>query len=57
MTANSDGLSASEIAKAVATRKLSAQEVTDAALARIKRHDKILNAFTDVTALCGEESV
>jgi aspartyl-tRNA(Asn)/glutamyl-tRNA(Gln) amidotransferase subunit A len=50
MTANSDGLSASEIAKAVATRKLSAQEVTDAALARIKRHDKILNAFTDVTA-------
>ena len=43
-------LSASEIAKAVTSRKLSAQEVTEAALARIERHDRILNSFTDVTA-------
>jgi 1-carboxybiuret hydrolase len=50
MTENSDGLSATEIARAVAGRKLSAQEATDAALARIKRYDKVLNSFTDVTA-------
>jgi aspartyl-tRNA(Asn)/glutamyl-tRNA(Gln) amidotransferase subunit A len=41
---------ASEIAKAVTSRKLSALEATDAALDRIKRHDPILNSFTDVTA-------
>jgi aspartyl-tRNA(Asn)/glutamyl-tRNA(Gln) amidotransferase subunit A len=50
MTANSDNLSAQEIAKAVSSRKLSAQDTVDAALARIERHDKILNSFTDVTA-------
>src|SRR3984893_1587266 len=50
MTANSDSLSAREIANAVAARKLTAQDVIDAALARIKRHDKVLNSFTDVTA-------
>jgi AtzE family amidohydrolase len=49
MVANSDSLSAQEIATAVSTRKLSAQDVTEAALARIKRHDKVLNSFTDVT--------
>jgi 1-carboxybiuret hydrolase len=50
MAANSDSLSAQEIANAVSTRKLSAEGVTEAALARIKRHDKVLNSFTDVTA-------
>jgi 1-carboxybiuret hydrolase len=50
MTANSDGLSATEIANVVSGRKLSALEVTDAALARIGRLDKVLNSFTDVTA-------
>jgi AtzE family amidohydrolase len=50
MTADSDGLSAAEIAQAVAGRKLSALGVTEAALARIARHDHVLNSFTDVTA-------
>ena len=50
MTANSDGLSAAEIAQAVAGRKMSALGVTEAALARIARHDPVLNSFTDVTA-------
>src|SRR5437879_1814839 len=50
MTANSDGRSASEIAQAVASRKMSALDAVEAALARIKKHDSILNAFTDVTA-------
>jgi 1-carboxybiuret hydrolase len=50
MTANSDGLSAAEIAQAVASGKMSALDVTEAALARIKKHDSILNSFTDVTA-------
>jgi len=49
MTAKPD-LSAAEIAKAVAGGKLSALDVTEAALARIKQHDGALNAFTDVTA-------
>ena len=49
MTASSDGMSASEIAQAVAARKLSAVEVTEAALARISKYDQVLNAFTDVT--------
>jgi AtzE family amidohydrolase len=49
-TSGSDGLSAAEIALAVAGRKISAVSVTEAALARIARHDPILNAFTDVTA-------
>jgi aspartyl-tRNA(Asn)/glutamyl-tRNA(Gln) amidotransferase subunit A len=43
-------LSASEIAKAVASRKLSALEATEAALARITQHNGVLNCFTDVTA-------
>jgi len=43
-------LSAAEIAKAVTSHKLSAQEVTEAALARIEQHDPVLNSFTDVTA-------
>ena len=47
---NPDELSASEIAQAVAGGKISALSVTEAALARIARHDSILNSFTDVTA-------
>ncbi|MGL6059965.1 MAG: AtzE family amidohydrolase [Bradyrhizobium sp.] len=43
-------MSASEIAQAVAARKLSAVEVTEAALARIGKSDPVLNSFTDVTA-------
>jgi 1-carboxybiuret hydrolase len=50
MTASSATPSASEIAKAVTSHKLTALEVTEAALARIARHDGILNSFTDVTA-------
>src|SRR5205085_2970671 len=50
MTANSDSLSAAGIANAVSTGKLSAQDTIEAALARIKRHDQVLNCFTDVTA-------
>jgi 1-carboxybiuret hydrolase len=47
---NPDRLSASETAQAVASGKISALSVTEAALARITRHDSILNSFTDVTA-------
>lgn len=43
-------MSASAIATAVAARKLSALEATEAALARIAQHNGVLNAFTDVTA-------
>src|SRR5215211_1469285 len=50
MTANADGLSAAAIAQAVAGRKMSALSVTEAALARIGKHNPVLNAFTDVTA-------
>jgi aspartyl-tRNA(Asn)/glutamyl-tRNA(Gln) amidotransferase subunit A len=50
MTANSDELSASAIARAVADSKMSAASVTEAALARIAKHDSVLNSFTDVTA-------
>ena len=50
MTANPTGLSAAEIAQAVAARKMSALSVTEAALARIAAHDNVLNAFTDLTA-------
>ncbi len=50
MTATIDGMSAAEIASAVSGRKVSALGVTEAALARIARHDTILNSFTDVTA-------
>src|SRR6202041_24460 len=45
-----DGLSASEIASAVNSGKLSALSVTEAALARIAKHNPVLNSFTDVTA-------
>ena len=50
MTANADGLSAAGIAQAVASRSMSALAATEAALARISKHDPVLNAFTDVTA-------
>jgi AtzE family amidohydrolase len=50
MTVNTDGMSAEAIAQAVAGRKVSALEVTEAALARIAKHDGVLNSFTDVTA-------
>lgn len=43
-------MTASGIASAVAGRKMSALDATEAALARIKQHDGILNSFTDVTA-------
>ena len=42
--------SASDIAKAVTSQKLSALQATEDALARIARHDGTLNSFTDVTA-------
>jgi aspartyl-tRNA(Asn)/glutamyl-tRNA(Gln) amidotransferase subunit A len=48
--ANGEWLPASDIAQAVAAKKMSALSVTEAALARIARHDPVLNAFTDVTA-------
>jgi 1-carboxybiuret hydrolase len=50
MIADPTGLSATEIAQAVAMRKITALSVTEAALARIARRDAVLNAFTDVTA-------
>ena len=50
MTDDSCGLTSAEIAQGVAGRKLSALQVTEAALARIAKHNPILNAFTDVTA-------
>ena len=50
ITADDEGLSAAAIARAVAGRKLSALAATEAALARIARHDSVLNCFTDVTA-------
>src|SRR5438034_1345216 len=50
MSKQSDGLSAAEIAQAVASRKLSALDAVEAALARIAKHDSILNSFTGVTA-------
>jgi AtzE family amidohydrolase len=50
MTVDRDELSAAEIARAVAGRKMSALGVIDAALARIAKRDSILNSFTDVTA-------
>src|ERR1700682_5774498 len=50
MTAIRDGLPASEIAQAVAGRKMLALGVVEAALARIAKRDPVLNSFTDVTA-------
>src|SRR6516225_6664707 len=43
-------LSASQIAQAVKSGKLSALGAVEAALARIGKHDPILNSFTDITA-------
>ncbi|SDH63075.1 aspartyl-tRNA(Asn)/glutamyl-tRNA(Gln) amidotransferase subunit A [Bradyrhizobium sp. Rc2d] len=43
-------MTASEIAGAVAGGRMSALAAIEAALARIKQHDTILNSFTDVTA-------
>ena len=48
--ASGDAPSAAEIAQAVAGGKMSALSVTEAALARIAKHDPVLNSFTDVTA-------
>ncbi|MDB5519808.1 MAG: amidase [Tardiphaga sp.] len=48
--ASGDWQPASEIAHAVASRKMSALAAIDAALARIAKHDPILNSFTDVVA-------
>jgi aspartyl-tRNA(Asn)/glutamyl-tRNA(Gln) amidotransferase subunit A len=50
MTVNTDGLSAQQIAQAVTDGKLSALDETEAALARIAKHDSVLNSFTDITA-------
>src|SRR2546428_3690913 len=50
MTINTEGLSAQQIAQAVTDRKLSALDATEAALARIAKHDPVLNSFTDITA-------
>lgn len=50
MTPDGTWLPASDIAKAVAAKKISAVTVTEAALARIATHNPVLNAFTDVTA-------
>jgi AtzE family amidohydrolase len=50
MTVNTDGMSAEAIAQAIAGRKISALDVTEAALARIAKYDSVLNSFTDVTA-------
>ena len=47
---SSDDVSASEIAQAVAERKISALSATEAALARIARYNPVLNCFTDITA-------
>jgi 1-carboxybiuret hydrolase len=46
----SDGLSATEIAQAVKSHRLSALSVAEAALARIAKYDPVLNSFTEITA-------
>ena len=50
MTKTPEGMSASEIAQAVSSHKMSALDVVEAALTRVTQRDSILNAFTDVTA-------
>ena len=50
IAADRERLSAADIVRAVTARKLSALDVTEAALARIGRYDRVLNSFTDVTA-------
>ncbi|QQN64107.1 AtzE family amidohydrolase [Bradyrhizobium diazoefficiens] len=47
---NKPEMTASEIASAVGGRKMLALDATEAALARIKQHDTVLNSFTEVTA-------
>src|SRR3954464_13190733 len=48
--AKADALSAAEIASAVQGGKVTALSFIEATLARITRHDPILNSFTDVAA-------
>src|SRR4051794_2157144 len=48
--AQGEALSALDIASAVQGGKTSAVAITEQALARIERHDGVLNSFTDVTA-------
>ena len=48
--AQGEALSALNIASAVQGGKISAVAITEQALARIERHDGVLNSFTDVTA-------
>src|SRR3954447_21349881 len=48
--AQGQALSALDIASAVQGGKMSAVAITEQALARIERHDGVLNSFTDVTA-------
>ncbi len=43
-------MSALDIAQAVKGKKFSALDAVEAALARIAKHDSVLNSFTDVTA-------
>jgi len=43
-------MTAQEIAQAVASGKMTALAAVEAALARIAKHDSVLNSFTDVTA-------
>src|SRR3954453_18897607 len=43
-------MTAQEIAQAVASRKITALTAVEAALARIAKHDPVLNSFTDVVA-------
>jgi AtzE family amidohydrolase len=50
MTTMPAPLSASDIAKAVTSGRLSALESVDAALARVEQHNSRLNCFTDITA-------
>ncbi len=50
MSTNTDGLTAQQIAQAVAGGNLSALGATEAALGRIAKRDSVLNAFTDITA-------
>ena len=50
MSLRPDITAASEIAQAVRSGQCSALSVTEEALARIAKHDPVLNSFTDVTA-------
>src|ERR1700730_6699734 len=50
MTTNPDDLSAAEIAQAVASQKMSGATATEAAQARMPKHDSILNASTYAAA-------